>query len=97
MGEVDHIRRKSAAGAHVDFQRNQFALFPNVLVSIQAEELKMHKPAGYAEAFHRSTAESARVLGQFLQNVIYRFIVIIHTVHDGANRDVAGFKDRLAP
>ena len=96
VGEVDHIRRKAAAGTHVDFQRNKLTLFTDMLVAGEAEKFEMNKTAGHAEALYRGTAESACVLRQLLQNVIEGIVVVVDNVHDRKVGDVACLKQRFS-
>lgn len=57
VGKVDHIRGKSAAGAHVHLQSHNVSLFAKALVVFQkAEKFKMNETALYAEAFYGGPA-----------------------------------------
>ena len=96
-GKVDHVRGKAAAGAHVDFQRHDLALFPHAgLVFGHPEELKVDKAALDAKTLDNGTASGAGVLGQVLDDVVDGVVVVVHDVHDGHRADIAGLKNGVA-
>ena len=96
-GKVDHIRGKAAAGAHVDFQSHDLALFAHAgLILGHAEELKVDKAALHPKALDGGTAGGAGVLGQVLDDVVDGVVVVVDDIHDGHGADVAGLKDGVA-
>ena len=96
-GKVDHIRGKAAAGAHIDLQRHELALFAHAgLILGHAEELKVDKAALHPKALDGGTACGAGVLGQILDDVVDGVVVVVHDIHDGHGADVARLKDGVA-
>ena len=66
-GKVDHIRGKAAAGAHIDLQRHELALFAHAgLILGHAEELKVDESALHAKALDGGTSGGAGILGRSL-------------------------------
>ena len=96
-GKVDHVRGEAAAGAHVDLQRHDLALFAHAgLILGHAEELKVDEAALHAKALDGGTACSAGVLGQVLDDVVDGVVVVVDDIHDGHGAHVAGLKDGVA-
>ena len=96
-GKVDHIGGKAAAGAHVDFQRHDLALFAHAgLVLRHAEEFEVDKAALDTKALDSGTAGGAGILGQVLDDVVDGVVVVVDDIHDGDGADVARLKDGVA-
>jgi len=96
-GKVDHIRGKAAAGAHIDLQCHELALFAHAgLILGHAEELKVDESALHAKALDGGTTGGASILGQVLDDIVDGVIVVIDDVHDGHRADVARLKDGVA-
>ncbi len=96
IGVVVHIRRESASRAHIHLQADHVPHFAqSVLILVEHEEFQMHEPAAHAERLHSTQSCVPDIRRQLLDNIVKRLAVVVHNVHQGMRRHIAGFENGI--